>query len=76
MFANLFALYALSNSLSLSSLNSSMNKMIKSLDSIDSHVTGIEKNTKLIAHNTEVAAFYAKKNAELTNALGYMVALK
>ena len=60
----------------LSSLNSSMNTMIKSLDRIDSHLTGIEKNTKLIAHNTEVAAFYAKKNAELTNALGYMIALK
>jgi len=60
----------------LSSLNSSMDTMIKSLDSIDSHLTDIEKNTELIAHNTEVTAFYAKKNAELTNALGFLVALK
>lgn len=60
----------------LSSLNSSMDTMIKSLSSIDNHLTNIEENTELIAHNTEVTAFYAKKNAELTNALGFMVALK
>ena len=28
-----------------------------------------------IADNTEVSAFYSKKNAELTDALGYMVAI-
>ena len=60
----------------LSSLNSSMDTMIKSLNSIDSHLTDIEENTELIAHNTEVTAFYAKKNTELTNALGYMIAFK
>jgi hypothetical protein len=32
--------------------------------------------TQVIAYNTERTAFYSKRNAELTNALGFMVALK
>ena len=35
----------------------------------------IADNTEVIAYNTERTAFYAKKNTELTNALGFMVAL-
>ena len=35
----------------------------------------IVENTATIACNTEVAAFYSKKNAELTDALGFMMAL-
>ena len=34
----------------------------------------ISKNSDVIAHNTAVTAYYSKINAELTNALGYMVA--
>lgn len=36
----------------------------------------ISKNSDVIAHNTAVTAYYSKVNAELTNALGYMVAFK
>ena len=35
----------------------------------------IERNTEEIAYNTKVAAFYSKKHAELTDALGFMMAL-
>ena len=34
----------------------------------------IAKNSAVIAHNTAITAFYSKKTAELTDALGYMVA--
>ncbi len=34
------------------------------------------QNTDQIAYNTKVTAYYSKKNAELTNALGYLTALK
>ena len=53
------------------------------LESINQNTKNIQQNTKslnqsasVIAYNTAVTAFYAKKNAELTNALGFMVALK
>ena len=68
---------------SLKSLESSMDKAVKSLDSINTKATtaneylaNISKNSEVIAHNTAVSAYYSKKNAELTNALGFMVALK
>ena len=67
----------------LSKLNSSMSSVISTLSSIKadtsdmkSYMSKIADNTEVIAYNTEKTAFYAKKNAELTNALGYMVAFK
>ena len=36
----------------------------------------LSKNSDVIAHNTAVTAYYSKINAELTDALGFMVALK
>ena len=67
----------------LSKLNSSMNSVIESLSSIStdtmemkSYISKIAENTQVIAYNTEKTAFYAKKNAELTNALGFMLALR
>lgn len=66
----------------LNSLNVSMNNAVDSLEkirkstsSIKTCMKKIEDNTELAAYNTAMTAFYAKKNAELTNALGYMVAL-
>ena len=66
----------------LSSLNYSMKtalssiaKMERSLSRIDDNTHSIADNSEVIAYNTEKTAFYAKKNAELTNALGYMIAL-
>lgn len=40
------------------------------------NTASIAQNTNLIAYNTAATAYYSKKNAELTNALGFMVALK
>lgn len=68
---------------SLESLSSSMDKALISIQgievkttSINEHVERISKNSDVIAHNTAVTAYYSKINAELTNALGYMVAFK
>ena len=61
---------------SLLQLNSTMDEAVKSLRSIQGNTGQIVENTKIIAHNTYATAYYAKKNAELTNALGFMVALK
>ena len=67
----------------LSSVNSKLETMGKTFDtmastlnSMDGKLDKIEKNSAVIAHNSAVAAYYSKVNAELTNALGYMVALK
>lgn len=45
-------------------------------NSMKTYMENISKNSDVIAHNTEVTAYYSKVNAELTNALGFMVALK
>lgn len=67
----------------LESLDSSTSRVISSLDEIKTRATNMETymakiadNTQVIAYNTERTAFYSKRNAELTNALGFMVALK
>lgn len=67
----------------LADLNNTMNAALKSIQSIDAttaKISGqmdkISDNTDVIAHNTAVAAYYSKVNAELTNALGFMVAFK
>ena len=68
---------------SLSRLNSTMDKALTSIQVIEANTTSmseymehISKNSDVIAHNTAVTAYYSKVNAELTNALGYMVAFK
>ena len=74
----------------LNKLNSTMEKAVETLKEISSdtssirattssiaaHTAQIAENSEVIAYNTEATAFYAKKNAELTNALGFLVALK
>ena len=68
---------------SLATLNNTMAKAVSSLDTISKNTSdmnvyldNISKNTAVIAHNSAVTAYYSKVNAELTNALGFMVALK
>lgn len=67
----------------LKTLNSTTTQMLGALGelnekatSMESYMSKIAYNTKVTAYNTEKTAFYAKKNAELTNALGFLVALK
>lgn len=53
----------------LTAINEKMDSAVSSLENID-------YQTKEMEYNTKVSAYYAKKNAELTDALGYMVAFK
>lgn len=59
----------------LSDLNDSMQTMNTSLAKMDQTLTNVAKNTEVIAYNSAVTAYYTKKNTELTNALGYLIAL-
>lgn len=67
----------------LSRIESTMKAAYSAISNIEANTNNmsdylekIAKNTSVIAHNTEVSAYYSKLNAELTNALGFMVALK
>lgn len=60
----------------LAKLNSSARNMAHSMQNMNASLSAIENNTAITAFNTEVTAYYSKKNAELTNALGFLVALK
>lgn len=75
---NQYALYSEMSKMNanLETINSTARSMAASLENIKDYQKNISDNTAIIAHNTAVTAFYAKKNAELTNALGFMVALK
>ena len=57
--------------------------MVESLKDIETNtqnignsMEAIAANTEVIAHNTATTAFYSKINAELTDSLGYLVALQ
>lgn len=65
----------------LDTLNSTMNSALYAIKDIGTSVQHISKNsdiitknTDVIAHNTEATAYYSKRTAELTDALGFMVA--
>lgn len=60
----------------LAHLNETMDTALTSLRNTEENIADISKNTKVIAYNSAVTAHYSKLNAELTNALGYMVAFK
>lgn len=61
---------------SIQSMGSTMEHIAQNSDVIAQNSDVLAKNSKVIAHNTAVTAYYSKINAELTNALGYMVAFK
>lgn len=48
----------------------------KNVEGLSKKADSIVKNTDIIAYNTAMTAFYTKKNTELTDALGFLVALK
>lgn len=58
----------------LSSMDKTMNKALVSIRNTEEHMKHVSENSDVIAYNTAATAFYTKKNAELTDALGYMVA--
>lgn len=61
---------------SLENIDCSTNMMMDSVQKMKENSDTIAENSAITAHNTAVSAFYAKKNAELTDALGYLVALQ
>ena len=82
---NQYALYSAMSEMNetLKSLDRTSRGMADSLNEIARYqkntaenTAAIAENMAVVAHNTAVTALYAKKNAELTNALGFMVALK
>ena len=60
----------------LENLNSTMDQALTSIQGIEANTTKIAENSAVIAHNSAITAYYSKVNAELTNALGYMVAFR
>lgn len=83
--ANQFIIYSQMKEMNktLNSLNHSMNAAVDSLKKIGESVKNIEgysklvaENSSIIAYNTAATAYYTKKNAELTDAMGYLVAFK
>ena len=60
----------------LARMNKTLESALESIENMEKGVAHIAKNSDVIAYNTAVTAHFAKMNAELTNALGFMVALK
>ncbi len=60
----------------LKQLNNTLSQALTSIQSIEIGIANISANTDVIAHNTAVSAYYSKLNAELTDSMGYLVALK
>ena len=60
----------------LENLNSTMDQALTSIQGIEANTSKIAENSAVIAHNSAITAYYSKVNAELTNALGFMVAYK
>lgn len=65
----------------LASLNNTMEAAVSSIRNIETNTASmnqkmdkIAESAAVTAHNSAVTAYYSKLNAELTNALGYMVA--
>lgn len=54
----------------------SISKIEANTTDMTNYMERISKNTDVIAHNSTITAYYSKLNAELTDALGFMVALK
>ncbi|MBO4979127.1 MAG: hypothetical protein J6D16_01825 [Clostridia bacterium] len=82
---NQFIIYSAiqDTNLQLNRLNGTTKQVFSALETINSKMTNMESyldeiadNTAVIAYNTEQTAFYSKKNAELTDAMGFLVALK
>ena len=60
----------------LRKLNSSMGEAIKEMKEINIQTKDIANSSKVTAYYSRINAYYSKKTAELTNSLGYLVALK
>lgn len=75
---NQYKTYSLLNNInnSITDISNKMNGAINVLSGISKNTKNIKENSDLIAYNTAKAAHYAKVNNQLTNALGFLIALK
>ena len=58
------------------SISRNTDHMVDSVDHISRNTDAILTNSFAIAYNTQANAYYSKRNAELTDALGFLLALK
>ena len=58
------------------SISDKMTSAVKSLSEISQNTAAIKETGEQIAYNTAKSAYYSKVNAELTDALGYVMAFK
>lgn len=56
-------------------ISQKMSVAVDALSHLESDVSSIKETTEMIEYNTAKSAYYSKVNADLTNALGYMVAM-
>lgn len=61
---------------SLTHLNQTMDSALTSVQNIEQGIANISQNAEVIAHNSALTAYYSKVNAELTNAMGFMMTYK
>ncbi len=59
----------------LCTINQNLDRLNKTVSEISDTVKSIDKTTREIEYNTAATAYYSKINAELTNSLGFMMAL-
>ncbi len=60
----------------LDTISGKMDAALNEIGAIGSSLETIETMTAVTAYNTYKTALYSKMNAELTNSLGYLIALK
>lgn len=56
-------------------INVSLNQLTDLTISMNQKLDAVVQNTEAIAYNTAVSAYYSKVNAELTDAMGFMIAM-
>ena len=60
----------------ISDISKKMDNAVTALNNIQDHTKRIEENSAMIAYNTAKTAHYMKINNQLTNAIGFLVAMK
>ncbi len=60
----------------MSYISDKINDAVNTLSIMQYDVGYIRDNSRMTAYNTAMAAYYAKTNTQLTNSLGYLIALK
>ena len=60
----------------ISDVSEKMNNAVIALNNTQNYTKAIKENSDVIAYNTAKTAYYTKVNNQLTNALGFLIALK